>query len=204
MVTDSGEIRYFWQVTNTLNPLHRYAFQMMLLTAQRPNEVCGARWKHIYLDEGIWALPNTKNRRIHKIPLVPRLRAHLKALKAISGHTRFLFPQSREGDGLHLITNKDKPLTAATLNFDTRNHFPDIRAFTSHDLRRTASTHLKAVGSNIYEIGLLLNNGSFSVTDIYARGSDIDTIRKVLNKWHRRLDKILGAEEVSNVVNFHG
>ena len=54
------------------------------------------------------------------------------------------------------------------------------------------------------EIGLLLNNGGFSVTDIYARGSDTDTIGKVLNKWHRRLDKILDVEEVSNVVNFHG
>jgi integrase len=175
---------------------------MLLLTAQRPNEVCGAKWEHVYWDEGIWVLPNTKNRRIHKVPITPRLKAHLKALKAISGHTSFLFPQSREEDGLHVITNKDKPLSAATLNYDTRRRFPDIRGFSSHDLRRTASTHMKAEGCNIYEIGLLLNNGGFnSVTDVYARGSDTATIGKTLNRWHRRLDKILDAEQVGNVVN---
>ena len=76
-----------------------------------------------------------------------------------------------------------------------------MELWTPHDLRRTISTHMKGMGVNEFEVGQLLNHTFTGVTSVYALGTDIDGMLKNLNKWHRRLDKILVAEEVSNVVN---
>src|SRR5450756_171655 len=47
------------------------AFRLMWLTLCRPNEVIGARWSEIDLDQAIWTIPaeRMKKRKEHKVPL---------------------------------------------------------------------------------------------------------------------------------------
>lgn len=198
MVIDSGEIKRFWNGMDNINPLHRMALQMMLLTGQRSGEVCGAKWEHIVGD--LWVLPAaiTKNTKVHKIPINKRLREHIEAIREISGGTPFLFPLSVYQGGNLFLKSEKGALKVVTPYGQTRTQFPDIAKFTPHDLRRTTATHLKSLGANEFEIGSLLNHSFGGVTGIYARGTDT----KTLDKWHRQLDKILMGEQADNVVNF--
>lgn len=200
-VIDTGEVLTFWNGMETFNPLHKLALQMLLLTGQRPNEVCSARWEYIVNDTWIIPASITKNRKVHKIPLTDTLREHLKLVKAISGNTPYLYPQSRYDSGTMVLHGDKGHITTGTLRTLVANRFPTIAEFTTHDLRRTVATHLKSLSANDFEIGQLLNHASGAgVTGIYARGSDTETVRKMLNKWHTRLNVILGGEE-SNVIS---
>ena len=61
--------------------------RLLLLTAQRRDEVGSMQWPELDLSSGLWTLPGarTKNRREHLLPLVPAARALLPAWKRSLG-----------------------------------------------------------------------------------------------------------------------
>jgi integrase len=89
-VLDDDEIRALWGLLERLakspedeteaqapplrpviTPATAQAFQVQLLTAQRPGEVRDMKWAHLDLLGGWWTLPGsaTKNSRPHRVPL---------------------------------------------------------------------------------------------------------------------------------------
>lgn len=60
----------------------------------RPNELCGARWEEIDLDEAIWKIPpeRMKMSREHIVPLPRQAVDILKSLHFYSGEGAFVFP----------------------------------------------------------------------------------------------------------------
>ena len=101
-----------------------------------------------------------------------------------------------------MVTDKDKCVLGTTVSKAIKAHVPDMTAFTPHDLRRTVATHMKALKVPEPDIGVLLNHSLQGVTAIYARGVDIEKLRKILNKWHRHLNTILtGQEKKEKVVS---
>lgn len=202
LVRDIGEVRMFWNGLEEINPLHKLALQMVLLTGQRPSEVRLAKWTHFPEGEDLWVIPaaHTKNKKVHKIPLTPRLKKHLDTIRALSGHKELLFPRNRCDAGIMTIADGNHPMSIGSMNEPMRKRFPDMPSCTAHDLRRTTATHLLHMGVSTFEVGQILNHSFSGVTGIYARGSDLDGMSKNLNKWHRRLDKILGVDESAKVV----
>jgi integrase len=65
----------------------RLAFEFMILTATRTNEVLGATWAEIDHDAAVWTIPadRMKAHREHRIPLAPRAR---EILTTIAGTSR--------------------------------------------------------------------------------------------------------------------
>lgn len=70
------------------------AFEVLILTAARTSEVLGAKWQEFNLDEAIWTIPGArmKNGQPHDVPLVSRVIAILRAVRAThSGVSDYVF-----------------------------------------------------------------------------------------------------------------
>ena len=78
----------------------KLAFEFMILTATRTNEVLGLAWDEIVDD--IWTLPakRTKPKRELRIPLGPRCLEILRLAKNLSARGPYVFPGLRPGNPL--------------------------------------------------------------------------------------------------------
>lgn len=70
----------------------RLAFEFLILTAMRTNEVLCATWSEIDLEGLVWTIPGArmKSEREHRVPLSPRCLEILKRAKAIA-HDEYVF-----------------------------------------------------------------------------------------------------------------
>lgn len=77
----------------------RLAFEFLILTATRTNEVIGARWSEIDLASKVWTIPaeRMKAKREHRVPLVGRAIELLQRAKALAGDDSFVFPGRSRG-----------------------------------------------------------------------------------------------------------
>jgi integrase len=159
---------------------------MILLSGQRPSEVLSMRRGHLHAKT--WRIPaaiTKSKRRVHVVPVTQAMQ------KIIDGRPDgdLLFPDS-SGDKPLAHARLSRALQEARANEDGPLH--GIAAFSPHDLRRTAATHLGALGYLDAEIGILLNHSSAGVTKLYNRGdASSHRLRPMLEAWHRRLDRIL-------------
>ncbi|WCL71584.1 integrase arm-type DNA-binding domain-containing protein [Neisseria lisongii] len=82
-------------------PVTRYALLLLVLTAMRNEALRLAKWSDIDLTGRVWLFPaeNMKMKNAVKIPLSDWAVALLKELHTHSGHTPYLFPQSKRGGG---------------------------------------------------------------------------------------------------------
>lgn len=78
----------------------KLAFQFLILTATRTDEVLGLTWDEI--DGDVWTLPanRTKPKREIQIPLGPRCLELLAQARVLSGGKNYVFPGSIEGKPL--------------------------------------------------------------------------------------------------------
>jgi integrase len=81
------------------NEFARLAFEFLILTAARTNEVLKAEWTEMDFVKAIWTIPANRMKagREHRVPLAKRSLAVLRAARDISD-SRLVFP-GREVDG---------------------------------------------------------------------------------------------------------
>ena len=72
----------------------RLAFEFLILTATRTNEVLLARWEEIDTDRATWTIPaeRMKAHREHQVPLAPRCLEILERARALAGESPYVFP----------------------------------------------------------------------------------------------------------------
>ena len=72
----------------------RLAFELLILTAARTNEILRATWAEVDLDAKTWTIPGArmKSGREHRVPLSPRAVEILTRAQAIAGDSAFVFP----------------------------------------------------------------------------------------------------------------
>ncbi len=77
-----------------MSPIARLAFEFLILTACRTNEVLGACWQEFDLEKAIWDIPATrmKGKRRHAVPLSRRCLEILREAKAFAGMSELVFP----------------------------------------------------------------------------------------------------------------
>jgi integrase len=77
----------------------RLAFEFLILTASRTNEVLGMKWAEVDEAGRTWAVPaeRMKAKRVHRVPLSPRCMEILDRAKQLWGKSTFIFP-GRSGD----------------------------------------------------------------------------------------------------------
>ena len=81
-----------------------------------------------------------------------------------------------------------------------QQHF-GLDRFTPHDLRRTAASHLASVGVNRLHISKVLNHAEREITGVYDRYSYDKEKRRALEKWERKLRRIISEPAATKVVS---
>lgn len=158
------------------------ALTLYLLTAQRKDEVLGARWDEIDFGSGWWTIPadRAKNGLAHRVPLSPITERILKELRLRSGGPPFVFP-SRGASGR--ATTVQKPL-------DRIRERTGI-GFRIHDLRRTAASHMTGMGINRVVVSKILNHADRGITAGYDRHSYDNEKRAAMMAWGERLQEVV-------------
>ncbi|MGJ4902330.1 tyrosine-type recombinase/integrase [Bradyrhizobium sp. HKCCYLS2058] len=76
------------------NQFAQLAFEFLILTAARTNEVLKAEWGEVDLEKNIWLVPaeRMKAGRDHRVPLSPRAAAVLHSARELTDGSSFIFP----------------------------------------------------------------------------------------------------------------
>ncbi len=177
-------------------PVLSQPLRLMLVTAQRPGEVCAMRWQDVDLDKAVWTLPGlpadgwpgTKNDNTHDVPLSPPAMAILNGLDPQA--TGPVFP-NRLGQPIKI---------PVTTRLWTKL---DIPRFRPQNLRATAATGMDQLGISEEHIARVLNHSKGGVTASYIRHDKLAQKRRALEAWGETLMAVVeGREKASGVVDF--
>ncbi len=179
-VLSPDEIATLWTETNRPGDFPTIV-RLLLLTAQRREEVAAMRWSEVDFDRRIWELPGvrTKNGRPHQVPLSDQVTAILEALE--------------RREGRDLVFGKGKGGFSgwgqSKARFDRRSGLRDWRL---HDLRRTAVTVMADIGIQPHVIEAIVNHISghrAGVAGIYNRATYAAERRTALQRWADHIEQ---------------
>lgn len=181
------EIKDFWHGLDSANmsELTKLALKFQLTTAQRKGEIISAEWNEFDLKKGWWTIPGTKtkNGKTHLVPLSPLAESLLKEIKKLSDNSQWLFPSPKEGQHI-----SGPALDKAVRR--NQNCLKSAKQATPHDLRRTAASHMTALGIPRLVVAKILNHSDKGVTSIYDRHSYDTEKLDALKLWGQKLSKI--------------
>ena len=196
-VMSPAEVSAFWHGLDKakMSDQVRLALKLMLVTAQRRDEVVCASWAELDLAERGWEIPGsrTKNGRAHRVPLSPLAVGLLDEIREKSSDSKWLFPSPRGG----------KSITPAAVSHAVGNNLEAIgvAGITPHDLRRSAASHMTELGVSRLVVSKILNHTDSSVTGVYDRYEYGPEKRHALEAWGGRLQEIIsGKAAQGNVV----
>jgi integrase len=187
-LTDN-EIRAIWMAAETVGWPFGPCVKLLILTAQRRDEVAHMRWSEIDLIAGMWTLPRerAKNGKAHEVPLSPMAVDVLRSLP--------------RPDGVDLVftTNGKTPISGFSqikkrLDALSKVGLTDADEWVFHDFRRTVTTNLAKMGIPPQVADKVLNHvqGTIKgVAAVYNRHAYLDERRAALDAWANRLDLII-------------
>jgi integrase len=149
---------------------------LLCITGQRKSEIAHLEWE--WLEDDLVTLPSwlTKNKRTHTFPIGPEAQLVIKSIPRLLGNP-YLFPAARE-------RVKGKPATVfngfskAKAAFDREC---GVNGWQLHDLRRTYSSNMAALGIPQIVVEKLLNHVSGGtqspIAQVYNRYSYMQEMR---------------------------
>jgi integrase len=203
-VLSDDEIRLFWASCDKLGWPFGPMFKLLLLTAQRRDEVGGMAWSEIDLDKRQWTIPRekAKNDRAHEV--------HLSRLAV-----EIIGSLPRIGTaGLVFTTNGKRPVSGFSKSKKRLDeHMVDmlgagavIDDWILHDLRRTAATGMARLNIAPHVVDKILNHVSGTirgVAAVYNRHSYIPERDAALDAWSRYVEGLVRPTPL-NVVRLSG
>jgi integrase len=154
--------KFFAAVNAEPSDVVRDFFLLALWTGQRRGNVAAMRWADVDLEGGQWRLSSdeTKQGKIHYVPLAPPALAILKRRKADAEKgAEFVLPSY--GAKGHIVEVK-----SAWQRIIKRAGLSDLRP---HDLRRTLGSYQAITGASLAIIGAALGHSNPTTTQVYAR-----------------------------------
>jgi integrase len=182
-VLSPDELRQVWKACAAIRAQSGAIFQLQILTAQRVGEVRLLRWDDI---QGMWwTIPAevAKNGLAHRVPLSPPALALLDTLRPRSGSMPWVFPGP----------DPRKPLARVQA---VCQHIRTLSGvdFRSHDLRRTAASHMTSMGIPRLVVSKILNHSEPGVTAVYDRHSYDLEKQAALHRWGEKVQAMLAGE----------
>jgi integrase len=189
-ILTEDEIRWFWKATGEDGYPFGMLCRLLLVTAQRRDEVGLAAWSEIDLERRLWTMPRekTKGDRAHEVPLSPLA---LDLIADLPRNGPLLFSTSVAGD--RPVSGYSHAKARISQRMEEIAGVP-IPPWRLHDLRRTAGTGMAAAGVPVSTISRVLNHAEGGVTKIYNRFSYAEEKRQALEAWGRRLKVILNDQ----------
>lgn len=159
-----------------------HTVKLLLLLAVRKGELIAAPLSEFNLDGGVWVLPGerTKTGLPVDIPLSPAAVAALRELVRLGCGSEWILP-SRKAQTRMLPHIHENTLNVALSK--VKKLLPDMPNFTVHDFRRTARTHLAALGVDPHIAERCLNHKIKGVEGVYNRHDYFEERRQALQLW---------------------
>lgn len=201
VLTDE-EIRLLWAALSPENKvvdiyvITKLALKMILLTGQRPGEICGMTWDEL-TPEGSWTIPagRMKGADAHRVPLCPMAIEVIERARVLSGDCPFVFRSSFKDAS---------PITRAALSRAVLRHLKQMgieEPFTPHDLRRTLRTRLAELGVSDIVAERVIGHKLQGMLGVYNRHHYDLEKRQALEKWEAKLRQIVGLDvQVAKVI----
>jgi integrase len=202
-VLTDDELRTIWQACDKIGWPFGPMVKLLMLTAQRRDEVAEMRWSEIDIDARAWTLTRerVKNDQAHVVPLSDAAINVLASLPHVKGKSDFVFTTTGDSPIAGFSRAKDR-LDDAT----TEANLPPLEHWTFHDLRRTAATGMARLGIDLPVIERVLNHtsGSFGgIVGVYQKHNFADKQRSALQAWGRFIGNLM-TPAPANVVPFRG
>jgi integrase len=181
-----GEIRLFWIACERIGWPFGPLFQLLLLTAQRRDELAEANWGEIDIDNALWTLPRqrAKNDQAHIVHLPPTAVEILHQLPTI-GNREFVFTTTSKSPVSGFTRARQRLMSVMA---DLRGE--QIEHFTIHDIRRTAATGMAGLGIAPHVVDRILNHSTGKISGvarIYNRHEYLAERKIALEAWARHV-----------------
>jgi integrase len=181
------------QVGELMRSIHGYAGHTYTITALklspllfvRPGELRAAEWAEIDLEAAEWRIPGSKMKMKtdHLVPLSTQAVELLRAVHALSGHGRYVFPSIRTGE---------RCMSENTVNAALRGMGYSKEVMTAHGFRATARTILDEVLGE--RADLIEHQLAHAVKDpngrAYNRTAHLPARRLMMQRWSDYLEAL--------------
>lgn len=193
-VLSEEEIARVWLAAEAIGYPYGPYVKILLLTAQRRDEVASMRWQELDLDQSVWTLPmsRTKAKRAHVVPLTSEVIACVRTLPRLD--ESFVFPGRTGGRSISGFSKWKRKL----------DQMSGTSGWTLHDLRRTAATGMAQQKVPPHVVERVLNHitGTLGgVAGVYNRFAYLDEMRGALERWQARVLAI--AEDARRALPRH-
>ena len=192
-VLTEDELSVIWRASEKLGTPFAAIMRLLILTAQRRDEVAGMRWSELAADRTTWTIPKerAKNGRAHLVHLAPAVRAIVAELPRM-GRSDLVFTTNGKTpvSGFSRAKERLDGFVAELRAEDAREagqRAPEpMPAWRVHDFRRTAVTWMAGHGVAPHVADRLLNHvrGTISgVAAVYQRGEFLAERKAALERW---------------------
>jgi integrase len=162
----------------------RYALLMLAYTFTRTTELRAAEWSEFGLSDASWVIPaeRMKMSEFHYVPLSRQALKVLVGIKALTGNSRWVFPNERKGQ---------KPMSENTMLYALYRMGYHGRA-TGHGFRASASTMLNevlGVNKDVVE-RQLAHKETNKIRGAYNRAEYLAERREMMQRWADYIDEL--------------
>jgi integrase len=184
-ILDKTELKTLWSglENSDMPPAHQLAIKLLIITAQRYEEIVPSRWADFDLVSKWWTIPEdfTKNGKKHKVPLTNLATELLRKIKELSGMSGVLFPAP---GGVTPIDSKTlaEGLQRAQVRFG-------LKPFSLKDLQNSAVCQMLDNGIPEATVYKLLNEDQPTEFGKEAKKVKDSDLRKAFDKLERQLPK---------------
>jgi integrase len=209
-VLSDDELRWLWAACEKLGWPFGPLVQLLILTAQRRDEVATMKWSHLALADKTWTIPReiAKNDVVHDVQLGDTAIAILRSLPHI-GQAGLIFTSTGKTpvSGFSRAKQRlDEAMLAAKREEFGKQKGDAIPDWTLHDLRRTATTGMARLKIPPHVVDRILNHTSGTirgVAAVYNRFAYLEERRAALEAWGRYVDNLV-TPTLANVVQLRG
>ena len=187
-VLADAELRAIWRACGDDD--YGRIVRLLMLTAQRRDEVGGMRWAEINLPGRLWVIPGerVKNHREHRVPLTNAALALIEAQPRRNDRDHvFGDGPRRQGDPHRGFSGWSKSKAALDVRITKARGGEALAPWVIHDLRRSAATAMAdRLGVLPHIIEAVLNHVSghrAGVAGIYNRALYSAEMRAALERW---------------------
>ncbi len=192
-VLTDAEIGAIWRAADRMGWPFGPVVKLLLLTAQRRDEVAQMRWGEIAPDLGVWTIPKErlKSARAHMVHLAPEARAVLAEVPRL------------DGCDLVFSTNGRRPVSGFTKAKERLDRLSGVAGWRLHDLRRTAVSWMAGAGFSPLVADLVLAHATrtnmTTVGRVYQRAEMLPERRAALEAWAKHVRACAGSAEAKQV-----
>ena len=180
------EICRFWSGAGEQGYPFGPFLKMLLLTAQRRDEIAGLRWSEVDFAKGTITFKGerTKNKTLHILPLSSQALAVLRSVPRFLG-SEYVFTTTGRSSVSGFGRLKDRVDEHVGL---------EVEGWRFHDLRRTAATGMAVLRVPPHIIEAVLNHKSgiiSGVASVYNRYAYFDEKREAMQAWGNHVEKLI-------------